>query len=268
MAYRLLDQYCTGGNIDLLDDLLNVNIHKDNDMAFRLCCQNGNITVAKWLFETYPNIDVRACGDYAFKKACKNGHKNVAKWLLEINTDININDDREYAFRMSCGHGFLDVAKWLYKKTPNMNHNAMCNSFIWSCYHGHLEIAKWLCKTGTCIDIHQCEEEYFMAACYRNNSKILKWMLEKWPDINIYTRNYHAFIYANEYNFVETLSILAKHPVSNTHYLYYSNVAYILNPLVPIDDYIAIKIGDNTIYHKPHITPNIAILNDYLNTVK
>ncbi len=118
------------------------------------------------------------------------------------------------------------------------------------------------------IDIHWGEEEYFRIACSRNSSKIIKWLLEKWPQINIYAKNYLAFIYANDNNFVEILSILAKHPVSNKHYLYYNNVAYIINPLVPIDDYIAIKIGDNTIYHKPQITPNIAILNDYLSTTK
>ena len=61
-----------------------INISTENEEAFRLACENGNLEVAKWLYQIKPTIDVSAKNDYAFCYTCENGNLNVAKWLQTL----------------------------------------------------------------------------------------------------------------------------------------------------------------------------------------
>jgi hypothetical protein len=64
---------------------VSIDIHADNEYAFRLSCGYGNIEVAKWLWEiSNKSIDIHAENEYAFIWSCVNGHLDVAKWLWEI----------------------------------------------------------------------------------------------------------------------------------------------------------------------------------------
>ena len=56
-----------------------INIFAENEEAFRWACRNGNLELAKWLYQIKPTIDVSAGNEYAFRYACINGHFEVVK---------------------------------------------------------------------------------------------------------------------------------------------------------------------------------------------
>ena len=87
--------------------------------SFHLTCMNGHLEIAKWLINTFPNIDIHAEDEYAFRYSCYNGNLLIAKWLIEIFPNIDIHAYNEFAFRYSCIYNHLEVAKWLINLDPS-----------------------------------------------------------------------------------------------------------------------------------------------------
>lgn len=56
--------------------------------AFKLACQNGNLSEAQWLLRQHPDINIRSSNDLAFYFACKLGHSDVVHWLLSVEPNI------------------------------------------------------------------------------------------------------------------------------------------------------------------------------------
>ena len=86
-----------------------IDIHADDEYAFRCSCQNGHLEVANWLIELsrsdgFTLIDIHADVESAFRWSCRSGHLDVAKWLIELSrsdgfTLIDIHASDEYAFK-------------------------------------------------------------------------------------------------------------------------------------------------------------------------
>jgi hypothetical protein len=59
-----------------------------NEEAFRLCCENGEIEIAKWLIEFSKEngemINIHAENEYAFRESCESNDMEVAKWLCSL----------------------------------------------------------------------------------------------------------------------------------------------------------------------------------------
>ena len=143
---------CSSGTRDYSETEINrVDIHAENERAFRWACKNGHLNVAKWLLalgtmDEQRSINIHADDECAFKWYCENGHLIVAKWLLELGTTcchptclsgticsldgqsgINIHADNEYAFKSACANGYWDWelvrnnAKSIFMLTMNMH---------------------------------------------------------------------------------------------------------------------------------------------------
>ena len=134
-----------------------INIHSENEKAFRISCENGQYNVAEWLYsisiknniENNKRIDIHAMDDYAFIQSCSNGHKNIAEWLYNIsgtenNRKIDINKRFNKAFRYSCCHGHKDIAQWLYNLHDKNIYTNVDSTFRSSYYNGHKDIVQWL----------------------------------------------------------------------------------------------------------------------------
>ena len=66
-----------------------INIHMDNEGAFRLSCANGHTEIAKYLIEienqpSHQQINIHADDEYAFRWSCENGHIETVKYLIEL----------------------------------------------------------------------------------------------------------------------------------------------------------------------------------------
>jgi hypothetical protein len=181
---------CKSGDIQTLRslDYSRIDIHADDDWAFRYACYYGHLNVVKFLPTLEPShgsIDIHAGNEYAFQIACKNGHLDVVKFLLTLEPDhgrIDIHADDELAFRFACHYGRLDVVKFLLTLEPD---------------HGR-------------IDIHADNEYAFRIACNNGYFDIVKFLLTLESDhnrINIHAWNENAFRFSKS----RIRSILIRH---------------------------------------------------------
>jgi hypothetical protein len=54
------------------------------ETSFRIACENGNLEIAKWLYETNSSLNIHALYGIAFLTACYNNHYEVANWIKSI----------------------------------------------------------------------------------------------------------------------------------------------------------------------------------------
>ena len=94
--------------------------NKDNkEIAFITACKYGQLNIAKWLINDYPNINIHVYNDKAFKRSCYNEHFEIVQWLIEyansIRSPIDIHAQNERAIKLSFSNGQYHVTKWLIK---------------------------------------------------------------------------------------------------------------------------------------------------------
>ena len=101
-----------------------IDIIKNNmNTLFCYACINIDKEVIEWLYELSKidgntKIDIHVDNDFAFKNACHNNSKKVAEWLYELskidgNTKIDIHIDNDITFKNTCYRGYKEVAEWL-----------------------------------------------------------------------------------------------------------------------------------------------------------
>ena len=136
---------CHYGYLDLAKYLYEnkrqIDIHLDDECAFRISCHNGHLNIAKWLY-SIAKINIHVANDDVFRKACKYGHLNVVEWLYNLskmdNNKINIHTYDDEAFRLACYNGHEDIARWLYnlsKMDDNGKIDINESIFVWSYYY-------------------------------------------------------------------------------------------------------------------------------------
>jgi ankyrin repeat protein len=88
------------------------DIHSQDDYAFRIASQFGNLEVAKYLLEN--GADIHARDDYALKTTSYNGDLETVKFLVEHGADIHAQGD--YALKLAIEYKRTEVEKYLKSK--------------------------------------------------------------------------------------------------------------------------------------------------------
>jgi hypothetical protein len=162
---------CSAKNMNLMRWLQSFNVeidHRmDGDKPFLTACLNGNLNIARWLWNLDPTNrpNHRMNNDIIFCRVCENGHLVLAKWLWSLTPSDRI-DHRahyDYAFYTACKNGHFALVKWLWDLVPNNRYSIMgnydaplyfydknlplcLNPFDLACCYGHLDVAKWIWK--------------------------------------------------------------------------------------------------------------------------
>jgi hypothetical protein len=69
------------------------------DLVFPSACIYGHLSVAQWLYGL-GGVDIHVDNERAFRGACAEGHLAVAQWLYTLGADIHTWND--YALRFAC----------------------------------------------------------------------------------------------------------------------------------------------------------------------
>ena len=137
--------------------------------CFALCCRNGHIDLAKWLYET-GNIDVSKNQWSAFTTAFNSGHFDITIWLYTIDNNCienrtiptsNIaytfvkNGLEKYAhhiLKICCINNHnnqLQIAQWIYTNILNgiVDNELVKVIFDIVCERGHINVFQWFFNT-------------------------------------------------------------------------------------------------------------------------
>ena len=79
----------------VLDDDRRIDVHADDEYAFRCACEERYTEIVKFLLELEGDrpINVHANDEYAFRLACQNGQVKVIKMLIKLDHDRRIPEE-------------------------------------------------------------------------------------------------------------------------------------------------------------------------------
>ena len=162
-----------------------IDIHANDDYAFRYACINGQLDSAKWIYYACNcKIDISIYEDFTFVYSCANGHLEVAQWLLSIYPRIDIRSQGDYAFKNACKNGYLEEAQWLFSLAPKIDVSAGNEyAFRYACARGHLELAQWLNTIKPSINIRAVEDQALISSYCEGHKNIIKYLLELDPTL-------------------------------------------------------------------------------------
>lgn len=162
---------CTYNNLELAKWFYNMNksYPYEYNEIFQMTCELGALKTAKWLYNI-ANIDIHSNNETAFKNACYEGYLETAQWLYSFG-NININS-YDSVFHIAC-YRDLKMAKWLY----SLNIFDIDEiSFINSCKYKHtgVEIGQWLYSLRV-FNVN-VRNEAFKCACKDAAFETVKWL--------------------------------------------------------------------------------------------
>ena len=191
-------------------NLNTIDIHVQNEKAFRFACRYGYFEIVKLLIKIDDTQMVRS-------NEVKDRMLNEVKDRISLNdlrkVPINIHANNEEAFIEACSNGHCEIVKFIIniadeRKSPINIHVQNEEAFLQACEKNYTDVVKLLIlygeKINSPINIHVQNEKAFRFACEHGNYEMAKWLfqlsIEKkdlinvhiWNrnDIRIYSRNY------------------------------------------------------------------------------
>lgn len=115
---------------------------------FLIACCNGYFNIVKYYITNHPHkIDIHHNNDIAFRRSCTNDNLDIAKYLLYSDNKIDIHIMDELVFRRCCAKGLLGMVKFLcdvsMSRNEKINVRILNDAFRLSCLHGHIAVAKF-----------------------------------------------------------------------------------------------------------------------------
>lgn len=113
ILFKSLSNILTENHIQILNEI---------QKEWLNCIKSGFLDKCKYLFQlskdiNYP-IDIHINNDEAFRISCENGHLDICKWLYNISMEkkspINMDIIFEEAFFTSYKNKHYGISKWLY----------------------------------------------------------------------------------------------------------------------------------------------------------
>ena len=176
-----------------------LDIHTDNDYAFRMSTRCENIEVMIKLIENGANI--HANDDYVLQKISACGNIDLVKFLIEKGANIHANDDG--ALISSTLNGHIEVVKFLVEKGADIH---ACDDFALkiSSEYGHIKTVQFLLENGANIHV---DDDYALRWSSKNGHiKIVKLLVENGADIH--ARGDSALLYSNTCGHIEIIKFL------------------------------------------------------------
>ena len=163
-ALQMASEY---GHLEIVKWLLSLNecadiICEDYFDAFKSACYNGNLEIAKILYNEDDNLDINyiSHGEHIFECVCRSGNLEIAKWLYSLDNKINI--DYKEAFKNASKSGNIEILKWVYFLDNNYDiHDISYAIFHDALLYGNLDIAKWIYSLDNKLDIRKGDDFMF-----------------------------------------------------------------------------------------------------------
>jgi len=161
-------------------------------------CSDGNLNMAQWLNDKWPQIRQEKNAELAFKKACQKNHLHIIKWLYTNNWPLCSIDLQEL-----CEKGHLIMIQWLIENCLNILPSYISHEFSIICQKGYLQMAQLFIKTWPSDKNYKYLDYTFQQVCKNGNLSMAQWMKIQFPKINPTSDSYKAFSLACKYGHLQ-----------------------------------------------------------------
>lgn len=219
---------CLFGHVEDVKALLeyqNLDVHYDNDGAYKNACFNAHKKIVKILLSLEGDRRINVNHSEQFVDACNNKDcPDFIEFMLSLEGDrrINIHYDDDWAFKNACFSGNIEIVKILLKQTGDrkISIKTLNSGFYYACQGHHsrkrylkkIELVKLLLslKGDQYINVHSGKEQSFINCCTHGVIEVVNILLALEGDrrINVHAGNESAFRCACSYGQTEVVKLL------------------------------------------------------------
>jgi len=146
---------CLNGNLALVQHIYYSTLKKNKLKAKALAergfidsCLCGHKNIAEWFVQNAPDLDIHAEDDAAFRLACVNGFLPIALWLYNLG-NVNIHSRDDIIFKKTLLSGKIEIVKFIYSLSESSSitldwnelFTDLCNQKL---YQNHKIMAEYL----------------------------------------------------------------------------------------------------------------------------
>jgi hypothetical protein len=161
------------------------------DSEFCDCCIGGHLNLARWLYSK-TTINIHDNDNIAFRSACAHDHIQVAQWLFTLAQQNETVDKLfaswEDAFSVTSKRGSLAIVQWLHSLKPSEELMKHC---LDACSHGQVSIVQWIGSLTTLTFLEEEIDQLFQDVCQRGYLEVAQ-LLYGLGFIDIRTRKEEA----------------------------------------------------------------------------